>query len=60
MALTVEQEKIRSKYEHKLTYGRGIFTSQWDELKELRTLWLEAKGLNPNDYNLDSRNITKK
>ena len=52
--------KRKSELERRLTYGRGIFSSEWPVLIGLRKKALIERGENPNDYNLDGRCCTKK
>lgn len=48
------------KLQEKLTYGRGIFQSEWPGLIEYRSELLKNQGENPDDFNLGSRYVTRK
>lgn len=50
----------KQKLENEITYGRGILTSEWSELIELRKKLIIQNGGNPNHYNLDDRYCSKK
>ena len=54
-----EQQRLR-KLQNNLTYGRGIFISDWPELIELRRKDLISRNENPEDYDLESRFLSKK
>ena len=58
--MTNTEIKLRLKLEDKLTYGRGLTNSEWDELIPLRVSHLISHGKNPAEWNLDSRNLNKK
>jgi len=51
-----EQEKITlNRLEKKLIYGKGIFTSDWKKLIELREKYLLSIGEDPKLYSLGNR-----
>lgn len=58
--MTVEETKRKTQLENKIAYGGGIYQSEWSELIELRKKLITLNGENPNDFNLDSRNCTRK
>ena len=58
--MTDTEIKRAKKLEKSLAYGRGIYTSEWDELIILRAKKLKLEGLNPDDYNLDDRYCSRK
>jgi len=43
-----------------LTYGRGIFLSDWPELIDLRRRDLISKNEDPDQYDLESLHVKKK
>ena len=56
-----EAQKARlKKLQHQLTYGRGVSTSDWPELIELRRLSLIERGKNPDNWDLGSRYCKRK
>ena len=58
--MTNTETELRLKLEDKLTYGRGLTPTEWDELIPLRVCHLISSGKKPRDYHLQSRNLTKK
>lgn len=58
--LTPEQKIKMDKYQNSLSYGRGIPSKQWDELIEFRKINLTSRGLNPDDFDLRQRSVSKK
>ena len=58
--MTTQEIKLLKNLHKQLTYGRGLYTSQWDTLIELRTKDLLRRGENPDNYDLKSRNCQRK
>lgn len=58
--MTSKEIKLLKSLQAKLTYGRGLYTSQWETLISLRTKDLLSKGENPNNYDLKSRSLQRK
>ena len=57
--MTQEEINLMNKFEKRLTY-RGICSSEWKTLIELRKKYLISKGENPNNYVLGNRICCKK
>ena len=58
--MTTQEIKLLKNLQAKLTYGRGLYTSQWETLISLRIKDLLIKGENPNNYDLKSRSCQRK
>jgi len=56
---TAERQRLR-KLQNNLTYGRGIFLSDWPELIDLRRRDLISKNEDPDQYDLESLHVKKK
>ena len=58
--MTTQEKQLWLKLEKNLTYGRGISFNDWEKLIILRTKHLKFNGCNPKEWNIDSKNFSKK
>lgn len=58
--MTTQEIKLLKNLHKQLSYGRGLYTSQWDTLIKLRTKDLLRRGENPENYDLKNKEIRRK